>query len=103
MNNLFLKFRCAYYLYPNLIKYDLKWPLGCHQTNFYKIHHCEMFYTTWYAKKYILTQKGLTNQTILRKSGDKSMTKVITRRRALQLARLKNSELIRNPEDSGIH
>ena len=57
--------------------------------NFYKIHHCEMFYTTWYAKKYILTQKELTNQTILRKSGDKSMTKVITRRRALQLARLK--------------
>ena len=54
-----------------------------------------MFYTTWYAKKYILTQKGLTNQTILRKSGDKSMTKVITRRRALQLARLKKLAVAR--------
>ena len=80
------------YLYPNLLRYD---DSNGHQvvtgqilTKFITV---KCFTQLDMPKKYILTQKGATNQTILRKSGDKSQDKSNHQKASLRTARLKKS------------
>ena len=98
------KFDPIWKSFTNLIKFELPfldWSLsniwsGCHQTNFVKIHLFALNFISYKPEiTSIFTIKGNkrnknNKHTKKTRSLHKSETEVITRRRALQLARLKN-------------
>ena len=76
-----------FYLFSSLIKLNMQMQIRCHQTNFYKIHQCEMCYTAWYTQKMHSNMKRGNKTNYFGKAETKIRAVITTRRRAWRPAR----------------